>query len=379
MNVIGVICEYNPMHTGHLYQIKKIKEMFKNSIIVIVTNSCFTQRGDISIINKWDKTRFALENQVDLVVELPFVFSCQSADVFANGAIKILNILGIDTLVFGSESNNIELLKNIVNTQLYDDNYNILVKKYLDNGYNYPTALSKSLESLLGYSVNSPNDLLAISYIKEVEKNKYNINVISIKRTNSYHSKNIDGDFANASLIREKILKHADVNKYIVPNSIDYYYKDLSLESAFSYLKYQISISDLKNIQTVDEGIENRIKKCINNCNSWEEFVFSIKTKRYTYNKVNRMLLHILTNFTKGEAQNIDVDYIRILGFSINGQKYLNKVKKNINIPVLTHYKKNISKILDIEYRINSIYSYIVKDNKIIEYEINHKPVIYKY
>ena len=375
MNVIGIVCEYNPMHLGHLYQIKKIKEMYPNSIIIIATNGCFTQRGDISIINKWDKTLVALENMVDLVIELPFAFACQSADIFAKGAMEIFNILGVDTLVFGSESNDLDMIKKIVKTQLCDKNYDNLVKKYLDEGYNYPTAMSKSLKDILGFTIDSPNDLLGISYVKEILRNNYNIDVVSIKRTNSYHSDYEDGEFINATLIRKYLINNKDINNYVVSNSSKYFYKNLSMDCAFNLLKYQIYVGDLKNIQTVDEGLENRIKKCINSCYSFDDLITAIKTKRYTYNKIKRMLLHILTNFTKIEANNLFIDYIRVLGFSDNGQKYLNKIKKNINIPIITHYKKNISKLLDIEYRVNCIYSFIVGDSNLIDDEFKHKPI----
>ena len=376
METVGIVCEYNPMHLGHLYQIKQIKKMYPDSIIVIVTNSCFTERGDISIVNKWEKTKVALDNNVDIVIELPFVYACQSADLFAKGAISLLNTLGVSTLVFGSETDNVEMFKKVVDTQLFNKDYDKIVLKYLDNGINYPTAMAKALYDILGINIDKPNDLLAISYIKEIIKNNYNINYVSLKRTNSYHSKDIDGKYINASLIREMILKGKDVSNYIAPNIK--YYSNLSIEKAFPFLKYQVMINNVSNIQTVDEGIENRIKKLINTCYSWNELEKKIKTKRYTYNKINRMLLHILTNFTKEEADDISIDYLRILGFSAEGQKYLNRIKKSIDIPIITHYKKNISKVLDIEFRINSLYSYITEDFQLISDEYNKKPIIKK-
>lgn len=376
METVGIVCEYNPMHLGHLYQIKQIKKMYPDSIIVIVTNSCFTERGDISIVNKWEKTKVALDNNVDIVIELPFVYACQSADLFAKGAISLLNTLGVSTLVFGSETDNVEMFKKVVDTQLFNKDYDKIVLKYLDNGINYPTAMAKALYDILGINIGKPNDLLAISYIKEIIKNNYNIDYVSIKRTNSYHGRNIEDKFVNASLIREMILKGKDVSNYIAPNIK--YYSNLSIEKAFPFLKYQVMINNVSNIQTVDEGIENRIKKLINTCFSWDELEKKIKTKRYTYNKINRMLLHILTNFTKEEANNISIDYLRILGFSAEGQKYLNRIKKSIDIPIITHYKKNISKVLDIEFRINSLYSYITEDFQLISDEYNKKPIIKK-
>ena len=377
MNVIGIVCEYNPFHLGHLYQLKKIKEMYPHSIIIVVCSSNFTQRGDISIINKWDKTKIALDYGVDIFIELPFGYATQSSDIFAKGAIEILNHLKIDTLVFGSESNNIQELTNLANIQLNNKEYNNIVKDYLDNGINYPTALSKALSDITNTTINKPNDLLGLSYIKEIIRNNYKITPVTIKRTNDYHSKDINSNIINASLIRKLLIEKNDITNYI-PNNTYKYLKLISLNDFYPYLKYQIinNSNKLNNYQTVDEGIENRIIKNIYKSSNYNELVMNIKTKRYTYNKINRMLLHILTNFTKEEAQSIKIDYIRLLGFTNAGQKYLNSIKKDINIPIITRYKPNISNLLDLEFRANSIYAFVTNNFELIKLEYNSKPII---
>ncbi len=376
MHIIGLIAEYNPLHLGHIYQINKIKELYPNSIIILVTNSTFTQRGEVSILNKWNKTKLCLDNKIDLIFELPFVYATQSADLFAKGALEILNHLQIDTLVFGSESNDINMLYNIANTQINNPNYNKYIKEYLAKGLNYPTAISKTLEKLINQSTNNPNDLLAISYIKEIIRNNYKINFVSIKRTNNYHSTKIESNIVNASLLRKLHLNNTPIDKYLPPNTINYLYKNLSNNNYFTYLKYKIiSTDNLSIYQTVDEGIDSRIKKAIKISNNWEELIQNIKTKRYTYNKINRMLIHILTSLTKEECQNIKINYLRLLGFTPTGQKYLNKIKKDITIPIITTYKKNISKLLDIELRATSIYNLETKDN-LEKQEYTHKPII---
>jgi cytidyltransferase-like protein len=376
MNTIGLIAEYNPFHLGHIYQINKIKELFPNSIIILITNATFTQRGEPTILNKWNKTQLSLENNIDLVIELPFVYATQSADIFAKGALQILNELKIDTLIFGSESNNIEKIEKIVDTQLNNQEYNNLVKKHLDKGLNYPTAMSKSLNDILGYTITEPNDLLGLSYIKEIKRNNYKIKPVSIKRTNNYHSNTIDTNIVNASLLRKMYNNNESIEKYIPKNTNNYLYKNLTNNSYFKYLTYKIlTTKDLSIYQTVDEGIENRIQKAINISHNWNELINNIKTKRYTYNKINRMLIHILTNFTKEEAKNLTPDYIRILGFNSKGKQHLNKIKKELKIPIITNYKPNISKLLDIELRATSIYSLPLKNN-LTELEYKHKPII---
>ena len=376
MNVIGVIAEYNPFHLGHLYQINKIKEMYKDSIIITIVSSSFTQRGDVSILNKWNKARIALDNGIDLVIELPYFYAGQSSDIFAKGAVTILNYLGIDTLVFGMESDDINNLKLMADIQLNDKNYNNIVKEYVSNGYNYPTALSKAIKDILNLDIYLPNDLLALSYIKQVKLINNNIDVIGIKRTNDYHSKEITSNIVNASLIREQFKNNLDISNYI-PNYDTNKLYNVSANDFYPLLKYQIlnNINNLDKFLTVDEGIDNRIKKYIKNSNNWNELVNNIKTKRYTYNKINRMLMHILVNLTKYESKNIAIDYVRVLGFNSKGRSYLNKIKKNKEINIVTNYKDGISKLFDLENRVNNIYAIIV-DNKLIYEEYSHNPII---
>lgn len=380
MHKIGIICEYNPFHNGHLYQIKKIKETYKDSLIIVCLSSCFMQRGEASILNKWDKTRLAIESGVDLVLELPFAFATQYQDIFAKGALTILNHLKIDTLVFGSECNDIELLKNLASIQLKDDGYNHLVKRYLDLGLNYPTSLSKALFDISGVKLDKPNDLLALAYIKEIIKNNYDIKPFSIGRTSDYHNSNLDSDIVSASTIRKLLKDGVNVNNYLPYNIYDYL-SEIDEDKYFALLKYQIinNIDCLDKFQTVDEGIENRIIKYINMVNSKEELILKVKSKRYTYNKINRMFTHILTNFTKEDAKDLEIEYLRVLGFNTRGKNYLNKIKKDIDIPIINKYIPNMYKCLDIEFRVSLIYSLILKDkgDDFLKREYRNKPVIY--
>ena len=380
MHKIGIICEYNPLHNGHLYQIKKIKETYKDSLIIVCLSSCFMQRGEASILNKWDKTRLAIESGVDLVLELPFAFATQYQDIFAKGALTILNHLKIDTLVFGSECNDIELLNNLASIQLKDDGYNHLVKRYLDLGLNYPTSLSKALFDISGVKLDKPNDLLALAYVKEIIKNNYDIEPFSIRRTSDYHNSNLDSDIVSASTIRKLLKDGVNVNNYLPYNIYDYL-SEIDEDKYFALLKYQIinNIDCLDKFQTVDEGIENRIIKYINMVNSKEELILKVKSKRYTYNKINRMFTHILTNFTKEDAKNLEIEYLRVLGFNTRGKNYLNKIKKDIDIPIINKYIPNMYKCLDIEFRVSLIYSLILKDkgDDFLKREYRNKPVIY--
>ena len=220
MKNIGIICEYNPFHNGHLYHINKIKEMYPDSTIVLVMSGNFTQRGDASIINKWDKTEIALKNNIDLVVELPFKFTCQSADIFAYGAVNILNYLKVDTLIFGSETNDINKFEKIADIQLSKE-YNLKVKEYMASGTNYATSLSNALNDFNFKNIKKPNDILAISYIRELKKINSKIKCISIKRDNDYNSKKLEDNITSATSIRENI-KNIDIKNYVPKNVYPY-------------------------------------------------------------------------------------------------------------------------------------------------------------
>lgn len=378
MDTIGIICEYNPFHNGHLYHLKAVKEKFPDSLVILVMSGNFTQRGIPSVIDKWDKTEIALKYGIDLVIELPFAFATQSADIFAHGAISILKALKVEFLLFGSESNNSEKLIQQAKITLAEDKYQNQIKSYLAKGYNYPTALNKALEEIYGEGITTPNDLLGFSYIKEIIKQKAEIVPITIQRTNDYHSNDLH-PISSATSIRNAILQKIDIQEY-VPNEVAekiksrvYFQNDY-----FPFLKYKIiTADDLSIFQTVDEGIENRIKKYIKEANSWEELVQKIKTKRYTYNKINRMLIHILCNFTKEKAQRWrEIEYIRILGFNQKGQAYLNKIKKEVNIPIITTFSKGKNDMLQYEQVITGVYASILNEkekNSLIQAEYSNK------
>lgn len=378
--IIGVIAEYNPFHLGHRYQIEKIKELYPDSIIIAIISTNFTQRGDISLLNKWNKATICLNEGIDLVIELPTLYATQSADIFAYGAISILNKFKIDTLVFGSETNDIDYFTTLANIQINNPKYPELVKNYLSLGLNYPTAMSKALKELTNTKIDKPNDLLALSYIKEIIKNNYPITPISIKRTNDYHSNSLQNNtnIINASLIREMFLNNQDISPYIPNNTKELLYQYLSLNNAYTILKYNI-INNENNLSTfldIEEGLDKRILKYLDTSHTWIDLVNNLKTKRYTYNKINRTLLHLLLNIKKEE--NTKEIYLRVLGFNNKGREYLKKLKKDTNLDIFTSYRKNKSPLLDLEYHSTYIYSLITNDSSLIKREYQSKPIILK-
>jgi Predicted nucleotidyltransferase len=380
MKATGIICEYNPFHNGHLYHLNKVKEMFKDDVVVLVMSGHFMQRGETSIINKWDKTKLALEHGIDLVIELPFYFATGSADIFGFGAIKLLDSLNVSNLVFGSEGNNIDNIKKLANIQ-NSENYNKSVKKLMKEGFNYPTATSKALLEFDEESINSPNDILGLSYIKAIKELKSNIKPHTIKRTSDYHDLKTENDVVSASFIRNKLIKNENINRYVPAKTLKYLKELTFTENLFPFLKYKIltSINNLEIYHEVNENIAGRIKKFILKSTSYDELIKNIKSKKDTYNKISRILTYILCDFKKEDASKInEIEYIRVLGFSEKGRQYLNSIKENVELPIVTNFGDVKNKALDFEIKVTSVYASKLneKDKKtLIEKEFKTPPI----
>ena len=362
MEKIGIICEYNPFHNGHLYHLNEIKKIYPDSIIILVMSGYFTERGDISLISKYNKTRIALDYGVDIVLELPTLYSINSADYFGNFAVSILNEIGVEKIIFGSERNNADELKKAALKQ-NDEKFQNNIKKIMSTGINYPTALA----TILNEDYDS-NDILGISYIKSIINNKYNIEIETIKRTNKFNDTLLDDNIVSAENIRIKLNDGIDITKYI-PNYNSSYINKIDYNKLFDLLKYKIITElDLKHYLGVDEGIEAKIKKEINHSTNLNDLIYRIKSKRYTYVRIKRMLMHILLGIKKNDMEEKN-EYVRILGFNRIGQAYL---KKNNNKRIV--YKYN-NRIRNIELVSSEIY-YMITNDKSVNEEYLNKPII---
>lgn len=371
MDKVGVIAEYNPFHNGHLYHLNKVKEMFPGSFLILILIGNFTQRGDVSVINKWDKTKIALDYGFDLVVELPFNLSCSSANYYAEGSIKLLDMLSCNYLVFGSESNDIEMFKKVVNITKNNKEYEEKIKYYLSKGYNYPKACSLALKSISNIIIDKPNDVLGLEYVRSIDKMGSRIKPISIKRTNNYHEDDIKSNITSATSIRNNLDNKKLIEKAL-PKGVINKINNISLNNYFNLLRYEIIKNDnLKDISDVNEGIENKLKKEILNVNSIDELILKVKSKRYSYNRIKRMLLHILIGLKKDYDK--EINYIRVLGFSDNGKKILKEVKKDISIPIITKYKKEYNHLFKNDIKASKIYSLITNYDYKLEFRSSIK------
>ena len=349
MKITGLIVEYNPFHNGHLYHINKAKELTNPDVLVAITSGNYNQRGDISIINKFDKTKAALENGIDLVVELPYIYTTQNAYVFGSKAVDILNKLNTNYLVFGSETNNLEELKKYA--QLEVDVTRL--KQLMHDGNSYPKSYGLLSSSLY------PNDMLAVTYLKALAIT--NIEPISIQRTNDYLSQDLD-IISSATAIRKAVKDNLDISK-TTPIKIN---DPIFNEDLYPYIRnilFTHSSEQLSKIFLVSEGIENLLKDNAIKYDNYEDFINNSVSRRYTRSRIQRILLQIANNITKNEVSALpDNNYIRVLGFNNKGQELLKSLKEDVNI--VTQFKNIPEAYKDIEWRTSLTYSSLLKDGQ---------------
>ena len=337
-NVVGLVVEYNPFHNGHLHHIQEIDKLFEDNIKIAVMSGDFVQRGEPSLLNKFEKTKVALSHGIDIVIELPAFYSCQSAEIFARGSVNILDKLSCSHIVFGSESNDLDKLKRIATISLTKE-FELSLKEFLAEGFSYPTAFSKALfDEKLG-----SNDTLALEYLKAIKVLNSKIIPHSIKREKTGYYDDEKENFASASYIRKKILSldkdkiNLSFAKDLVPKfSFDTLEKNffylISLENFYDLIRYEIlkNKEDLKNIQDMEVGLENRLYESALKNLDFNCFFNEILSKRLTISRLQRILLHILLGLTKDVTNNtkFSIPFVKILGFSKKGQEYLNFLKK---------------------------------------------------
>lgn len=349
MKITGLIVEYNPFHNGHLYHINKAKEITNPDVLVAVISGNYNQRGDISIINKFEKTKAALDNGIDLVVELPYIYTCQNAYVFGSKSVDILNRLNVDHLVFGSETNNIQELKKYAELEVDVTR----LKQLMHDGNSYPKAYGL-LSSYL-----YPNDMLAVTYLKALKNTR--IEPISIQRTNDYLSENLDV-ISSATAIRKAVKQNIDISK-ATPIEIKNPVFNSDLYPYIRNILFTHTSKQLSEIFLVSEGIENLLKENAIKYDNYEDFINNTVSRRYTRSRIQRMLLHIVNNITKTEVDNLPYNnYIRVLGFNDKGQKLLKDY--NGDTQLVTQFKNIPQAYKDIELRTSLTYSNLLNDSQ---------------
>lgn len=387
--VLGIIAEYNPFHNGHLYHLEQAKKLTGSSYTVAVISGNFTQRGSTALIDKWSRAEIALNCGVDLVLELPTLYATSSAENFADGAVKILNSLKVvDYLAFGAETSDMNLLEPIADV-LYKEPkaYKMLLANELKKGVSFPKARENALMLYLGdirkylNVLSSPNNILGLEYMKSFKKYNSIIKPVAITRFEAgYNDISYSGNIASATAIRN-IIKNGNfkVLRKLVPapsyeilmDNIKqgHIIPDLSVfERQIIYNLRKMSLSEIAELPDVSEGLENSIKKVANSCNTVNEFLNLIKSKRYTSTRIQRILIYSLLGITKKDmALSKKVNpYIRVLGFNKRGKFLISEIAKaNPKLDIITSVKrfidtssnKNLKSVLEKDIWATNVYS----------------------
>lgn len=360
--VLGIVSEYNPFHNGHILHLKKSLEMTKADFTIAIMSGNFTQRGDTSLIDKWAKTEMALKQGIDLVIELPTLYAISSAENFADGAVKILNSLGIiDYISFGSEIGEIKPLDDVATVLSKEPkDFSEILKRQLRSGLSYPKAREIAIQMYFGTSpiyteaLQNPNNILGIEYLKALKRSKSNITPITIKRNyNSYNSNDVKNGVASATAIRTMIMQKKNIHT-VVPYETYEIIERLTeegkivsslkvFEKEIIYNLRKMTITEIANLADVTEGLENKIKQASNMTNDLDELIQKIKSKRYTETRIRRILLYSLLNITKKDMtiSKKVMPYIRVLGFNKHGKRIISAIaENNPKIKIVVSVKK---------------------------------------
>lgn len=371
MPVVGIIAEYNPLHAGHTYHLKKAREMTQADACVIVLSSHFVQRGEPALVSKWARTKMALHSGADLVLELPSVFSCASAEYFASAAVKILDSLGIVThLCFGSEEGNIAPLEAAASHLAFESEaFKAALKEGLHQGLSFASAREIAIQQEaqeVSHILGKPNNILGVEYIKALKRMGSTIRPVTISRKGQgYNSLVYAGSFSSASAIRKYMMEAGSGNSYIslFTDSISPFLRDNLPEASLTILADEIMqgrgpvtvqafegvllyrlrtmpLHELARLPYMENGLENRIKQAALQSASYEELVAAVVTSRYPASRIRRILCALLMGLTHDFLQELKAggyaQYIRVLGFNRTGRQLLSSVKKNMALPLIT-------------------------------------------
>ena len=376
-----IISEYNPFHFGHLYHLNESISQTDTDFKVAIISGNFVQRGEPSIINKWEKAKVALSAGFDLVLELPTLYAISSAENFASGSIKIADQIGSNYISFGTESGDLEKLKKL--SSLINKNekeYITNVKGKIAEGFSYPKSQELVIDKMFGnefLGVCKPNNILGLEYLKSLNAISSNITPITVKRDLDKSSSSDIRALLRTSGFKIEDLKNSipDFSYEVLAENIENGNAVLSLkafEKEIIYILRTIDNEKLKNIPDVPENMLSNLKKIACSTNSLDELITALKNKSITQARIQRILLYILLGITKSdmELSKRITPYVRVLGMSENGKKILSDISKDIN--VITSVKafektcddSDLLRMLEIDKKATDIYTLAyVKDS----------------
>lgn len=338
-NIVGIVAEFNPMHYGHCYLIQEAKRRTSAEAVVCVMSGNYVQRGAPAIMDKWTRTEIALNNGVDLVVEIPTAHCLGNAAVFAQSAVTLLESIGqVTHIAFGSESGDIDSIrKYAIFCRNHSREIEIQMREFTKQGMNYPVARERSIQKLMqgnsisDFALNNPNDLLALEYLR----NASGMESVAIQRKGAgYHDEEYvsvkEDAFQSSTSIRRKI-GEGTLDSSMVPWDItkcDFTEGDENWIHAIRYQILSSSPERLDDFPGGGEGLGNRLQKAAREVDTVAGLIERTKSKRYTYTRISRWLYQILLGIDR-ELQERAPEYIRILGFTEKGREIIRKSKKN--------------------------------------------------
>lgn len=383
MNIVGIIAEYNPFHNGHLYHLNRAKELSNSDYSVAIMSSNFVQRGEPSIFTKWQRSEIAVRNGVDLVLELPVLYSSRSAYYFAYGAIYSFDKSNvISHLAFGSEHSDLDELSKLSEFLAKENlDFKTSLKKYLKKGLSYPKSRENALKEFfpeITFNLNQPNVILGLNYLKVLKELDSKIHPLPIKRIGGYHSidpiKNIAGATLIRNLIKDKESGYQDFlteeTNSTIKNILKKGFEPVFLDNFSSQIMYMLRKKEKEGFLKypgVTEGLENKIVTSLLKGNNPEEIINSMKSKRYTETRIRRILIEILLGITS-EYENKNPDYLRVLAFNEKGRRILKNMKEKSSLPIITKFadfyqraSSNSKLLLDLEISTTNIYTQVQK------------------
>lgn len=358
MKISAVIAEYNPFHYGHKYQLENMKQ--SSDAVAVIMSGPFVQRGEATITDKWTRAKAALMNGADVVFELPVIYALNTAQRFAFGAVDILNKTNvINELWFGSECGQIsELIAAADILENEPKEVSEKIKKLISSGMSFPKARETALNNYVQNGLlSSPNNILAVEYIRALKRMNSPIKPIALKRYGAGYHDTATTENASAAGIRAKIKageKYSDLTPY---SEFDIYNTD-ALDIAVAAKLRTISKKELSEINGVSEGLENRIISAAMEYSSISDIAEAVKTKRYTMTRINRILMSALLGIT-GDLCSQSVKYIRVLGMNKKGAEVIKEIKRKSELKIITKtadYKQNDS-VFETDIKAQNIFS----------------------
>lgn len=349
MSVAGIIAEYNPFHYGHAHHIALTRKETGADGIVVVMSGHVVQRGDFAFFSKWTRAEAAVRGGADLVIELPVTCSLRSAEGFAAAGVSLLDNLGIcDFLSFGSECGQVLPLVSLAKT-LNQTDWLESFREYIAEGLPFPAARALAIEKLCGPDastlLSSPNNTLGIEYCKAIENLSSPMEPFTIAREGVSHHGEANGKFASASFIRSQMLKGENMDDFVPSSACSLYEKELSAKLApcsvkrvelalLSHLR-RFTADNFAALADVTEGLENRLVSAVQKATSLTELMNKLKTKRYTYTRLSRILLSAFLDLSAEDIALMPA-YIRVLALNSRGAELLNEIKEKSSLPILT-------------------------------------------